>query len=112
MPYVRYRQTKIKLDEDPRSGICAIGHTPNKTDLHHWRNAYPTRKVKKNPKLALENTGEFGYPHHKMANAIRTFIEIPEEDLPKYIATMDEVTIKNFRIQLLRSLEIIGVDNV
>lgn len=77
---VTYQKTRIKipLDENPRKGICdGCGRSKKSgeikvTQLHHWFYKYHLSTVKKNPRLALENTNEFCFnPCHKAADALR-----------------------------------------
>jgi hypothetical protein len=75
----------VTLPFDPRNHICEAcgksvesGEIKN-TALHHWYYAYAPQTVKKNPLLALDNTSEFCYYCHQLADAIRTlFYANPE----------------------------------
>jgi len=77
---VTYKRTRIRVPckENPRKGICeGCGRRVNRkeikvTQLHHWIYAFLLQTVKKNPKLALENTNEFCFnPCHRAADALR-----------------------------------------
>jgi len=70
----------VVLPFDPRKGKCAgCGKTKangeiKSTALHHWWYAYQPKTVKQNPILALENTSEFCYYCHQLADAIRALL--------------------------------------
>jgi len=74
---IRYQTITVTLPEDPRKGICeACGKSVHKgeiktTHLHHWCYAYMPRTVRKNPKLALENTSELCFYCHSIADMLR-----------------------------------------
>lgn len=77
---VTYQRTRIMVpcDENPRRGICdGCGRRKSTgeikvTQLHHWLYKYRLSTVKKNPRLALDNTNEFCFnPCHKAADSLR-----------------------------------------
>jgi hypothetical protein len=87
----------IVLPEDPRKHVCeACGKSVFKgeikvTALHHWKYAYRAETVRKNPMLALENTTEYCFACHRIADGIRALLDVnPEravavlETLPPY----------------------------
>lgn len=92
---VRYKQTKIPLNKNPRKGKCdGCGRSIRKeeiktTQLHHWIYKYLTETVKANPQLALENTNEFCYyPCHRAADALRV---LTVDITPTYYQTIVDV---------------------
>jgi len=69
----------VTLPFDPRNGKCSacakvVGVDIKMTALHHWYYAYKPKTVKKNPILALENTSEFCFYCHQLADAIRALL--------------------------------------
>jgi len=92
---VTYKRTRIRVPckENPRRGICeGCGRRIKRkeikvTQIHHWFYAYLLRTVKKNPKLALENTNEFCFnPCHRSADALRMLTaEIRPENYDKIV---------------------------
>lgn len=78
-----YRHTRLWMNKNPRKGKCeACGHThtkkgkPIRSQIHHWRYAYPTSEVRKNHNLALHYTSELCYRCHRYADALRRFYDI------------------------------------
>ena len=71
--YIKYRNTNISIKsvKPIRDKICKACRRKGKTDLHHFAYVYPTKLVKKNHILALENTIELCYRCHRIANAMR-----------------------------------------
>ena len=71
---------QVILPFDPRKGVCsACGKSKAKgeitmTSMHHWRYAYKPDTVRKNPILALENTSEFCFSCHRVADALRNLL--------------------------------------
>ena len=50
---------------------CEVCGKEGKIDFHHYKYAYKTSEVRKDPQLALENTIMLCYTHHKIADAMR-----------------------------------------
>lgn len=99
-PYVKYRKTRIKVQDNRRTGKCFFGHRANKTDLHHFRYAYTTSYVKAHPERVFDNTGECCYPHHIMANTVRKFGEMKPKALQVIVKHLDEVSAQRLRTQM------------
>lgn len=70
----------VTLPFDPRKGVCQACKKSKKageiksTHLHHWRYAYQPKTVKKNPLLAIENTGEYCFYCHQLADGLRALL--------------------------------------
>lgn len=93
---VRYRSNKrgkavyvtVDVDKPIRIGVCeACGRKIEDgqisvTALHHWFYKYRNETVKKKPILALENTSEYCFYGHLIADAIRMLISVKN---PKWI---------------------------
>lgn len=75
---VRYKTITVYFDKNPRTGKCKCCDKKAKTQLHHWKYKYTIKEVKKNPKLALENTTELCYFCHRVANALKFVLEQKE----------------------------------
>ena len=66
----RGRGFKVLVNYPIRTGICACCGKKGWTARHHWIYKYKVSEVRKNPKLALENTTELCYPTcHDVANS-------------------------------------------
>ena len=104
---IKYRRAKITLDTDPRKGHCEVCPNEGKTDTHHWRYQFPTSEVRKKPELALRNTAELCFPHHRLANALKMIAEAKPEMLVALIKTMDDETYFQFsdNISIIDELE-------
>jgi hypothetical protein len=76
----------VYLDEDPRKGVCeACGRSVKRgeiknTALHHFCYKYKPETVKKNPKLALENTVELCFSCHRIADALRNLFSVKNDE--------------------------------
>lgn len=57
----------------------------NKLDCHHWKYAYETKDVRKNPMWVIHNTSWLCMPCHDLGNAMRIYHEKPKrvEELEK-----------------------------
>jgi len=75
-------------DAPPLTGFCTCCGKKCKGDTHHFVYAYATKKVRKNPMLALENTTELCFPCHRVANALKLLHE-----------TKDEIAINLYKLQ-------------
>ena len=107
---VRYRHNKrgkpvvvtVDVDKPIRIGICEackrrVGDGQiNVTALHHWFYKYKNETVKKNPMLALENTNEYCYFGHMIADAIRMLISVKNPEWIKNVleSAPDEVYLR------------------
>lgn len=86
---VLYHKTTIMVPYpvNPRKGVCVACKRTIKagqiktTQLHHHKYAYTTAKVKKNPILALENTSEYCYACHQIADALRAITFLKDQNL-------------------------------
>lgn len=74
---VRYRRARVTV-EGFRPKNCAACGVRGRVELHHWKYAYTTAEVRKNPQLALKFTIPFCYKHHKIADYIRRILKDPE----------------------------------
>ena len=67
---VIYHNTPIfvPMDSSPRKGICSACRRKKPdikvTALHHWKYAYQTKTIKKDPQNALGNSTEFCFSSH------------------------------------------------
>ncbi len=68
-----YRKIRVQV-EGTRPTRCAACAAQGRIEMHHWKYAYTTEQVRKNPQLALENTIPFCYQCHKLADAIRNLM--------------------------------------
>ena len=75
-----YRKLRVWMKKPPRKGICEACGRKGRTNMHHWRYAYKTSEVRKNPELAIDNTTELCYYCHRLADAIRRLYEEMERD--------------------------------
>jgi 5-methylcytosine-specific restriction endonuclease McrA len=76
MRKVRYRRATIVVpDAPPLTGICECCGNKRKTDTHHVVYLFKTSEVRKNPKLALENTVQLCFPCHRVADAMRIVLQ-------------------------------------
>jgi len=74
---IKYRRITVKLDFNPRSGVCEACGRKGKTDLHHTKYAYKTSEVRKKPMLALHHTIELDFHCHRIANAVQLIEKYP-----------------------------------
>jgi hypothetical protein len=78
----RGKGVRLTLPFDPRKGVCsACGKSKHRkeikfTSLHHWKYAYKPSTVAKNPILVLENTSEFCFGCHPVADAFRNLMKL------------------------------------
>jgi len=99
----------VFLPFDPRKGICQACKKSKKageiksTHLHHWRYAYQPRTVKKNPLLAIENTGEYCFYCHQLADGLRALLTAR----PIRVAWVAKTLEGNNRKKLIKILEAI-----
>lgn len=90
----------IYLPEDPRKHQCEackrkVGQGIKSTALHHTSYKYKGDTVKKNPKLALDNTIEVCFTHHKIADALRVLTDFnPNHILMTYKVISGEAKTK------------------
>jgi hypothetical protein len=84
---VTYKGRRFTVEADfIRSKTCeCCKKSGRKLYLHHLKYAYPMKEVRKNPKLALDNTITLCFTCHDVANTIRKLIEADEEILEKLI---------------------------
>jgi hypothetical protein len=71
---VQYRRIRVTVEHD-KLNVCQACDKEGRTELHHWLYAYSTDQVRASPQLALENTDEYCFLCHKVANAIRFLVE-------------------------------------
>lgn len=76
---IMYRNRSVKVST-PRKNVCEacgrkVGDEITRTNRHHWKYAYKYKTVKANPDLALENTSEYCYHCHQIADAIKTLTD-------------------------------------
>ena len=71
-----YHRLKLKLNFNPRSGICKACGRRGFTNIHHWRYAFTYPEIYRNNKLALLNTTELCYPDHDLGDAMRKLFNI------------------------------------
>lgn len=89
---VDYQGKKIyvELDEPPKKGVCSacgkkVGREIKITQLHHFRYAYSKKQIEKNPKLALENTAELDFHHHKLGNALMNLLSVTLDNVGEIV---------------------------
>jgi len=75
----------------PRKYTCdacqrKVGEGIKQTHRHHWKYAYAYKTLKANPDLALENTSEYCYHCHQIADAIKTLTDV--KDVAKVIQVL------------------------
>ena len=80
---VQYQRTKVRVPSDKpiKKGICEGCGFKGETHLHHHKYAYRAATVKKNPKLALENTCELCYACHLLGNSLMTLFRRKEDSM-------------------------------
>lgn len=81
----------VYLPFDPRKGVCsACGKSKyvmgedgkpqiKATSLHHWIYAYKAETVRKNPILVIDNTSEFCFACHQIADGLRNIMRLSPE---------------------------------
>jgi len=75
-----YRNRSVVVSK-PRNHICdackrKVGDEIKRTNRHHWKYAYTYKTVKANPELALENTSEYCFHCHQIADAIKKLTDV------------------------------------
>lgn len=70
-----YRNIKIRLDRNPRKGVCEACGRRMRTQRHHWRYKWPKWRVVKNPKLVLDCSNEYCFPDHRLADVLRKWFQ-------------------------------------
>jgi len=109
----RGKGVKIVLPFDPRKGVCsACGKSKHKgeiksTCLHHWKYAYKPSTVAKNPILVLENTSEFCFACHMIADAFRNLMRLSPKRVMKVANTMQKELKEKFTVICNLYLEVI-----
>jgi hypothetical protein len=95
--YIRYKKTNLHVNVDYliRNKICECCGKHTKTDLHHWKYAYPTKQVQKYKLLALDNTVELCWSCHRLANCISHLDNDDQEKVNKLIKLRDKLRNKN-----------------
>lgn len=84
----------VYLSFDPRKGICqGCGKSVEKqeiklTALHHWKYAYQPETVQKNPVLVLENTSEFCFACHQIADGLRSIMKFTSNEKVINVSTL------------------------
>ena len=79
---IRYRRITVEVEGERPKKCCVCEKEFKKIDMHHFKYAYKTDEVRKNPQLALENTIPVCYYCHRIADALRK-IEENEERVDK-----------------------------
>ena len=106
---VMYHNRSIVVSK-PRRNQCdackrKIGEAIKRTNRHHWKYAYKYKTVKANPDLALENTGEYCYHCHQIADALRLLSEVKKvEDIVNVFGTAPLSVQQNIR----RAIDVIN----
>jgi hypothetical protein len=100
----------ITLPFDPRKGVCeSCGKSKHKfnpdgtpeiklTSLHHWKYAYTPETVKNNPILILDNTSEFCFACHQVADGLRGIMKLSPERALKTMKKMPEEMQEKFLV--------------
>jgi len=102
----------VWLPEDPRKHVCeACGRSVLKceiktTALHHWKYAYRAETVRKNPMFALENTSEYCFPCHKIADGIRALLDVNPERAVAVLETLPVEKRDKFLLIVKKLLEL------
>lgn len=103
----------VYLPFDPRKGVCSgcgksihVMESDGKpqikmTSLHHWKYAYKAETVRKNPILILDNTGEFCFACHQIADGLRNILKLSPERAVKVIMTMPKEMREKFEVIIL-----------
>ncbi len=92
---IMYRNRSVIVSE-PRKNVCEacgrkVGEEIKRTNRHHWKYAYQYKTVKANPELALENTSEYCYRCHQIADAIKVLTDCKNlTDVLKVLNTAPE----------------------
>lgn len=86
----------VTLPYDPRKHVCeACGKSVEDgeiktTALHHWRYAYRAETVRKDPWKALENTSEYCFYCHQIADGIRALLDVKPERAVLVLETLPQ----------------------
>ena len=75
--YIKYRRARIKIETKKPDKCECCGKKAKKLDYHHWKYAYTTDEVIRNPLLVLDNTSVLCFPCHKRGDALRICWEEP-----------------------------------
>lgn len=80
----------VELDSPPKKGVCQacgkrVGKDIKITALHHFCYSYSKKQIAKDPKLALENTAELDFPHHKLGNALMNLLSVKLDNIGEII---------------------------
>jgi len=75
-----YKGLKVKLDRNPRTGICEACGRDGRTQRHHFRYPYSKEQVKKNPELVLRHTAELCWACHALADVLRKWYKKKGEE--------------------------------
>jgi hypothetical protein len=97
---VRYHGHSVLVStrRDDLCGACGrkVGDGIKRTNRHHWRYAYAWKTVRANPELALENTVEYCFKCHPIADAVRLLTSVKNcSDVASVVHTApDEIQTK------------------
>lgn len=100
----RGKGVRITLPFDPRQGVCqACGKSKHRkeikvTALHHWKYAYKSATVAKNPILVLENTVELCFGCHPVADAFRNLMKLSPRRVMLVAQLMPDELVVEFAI--------------
>ena len=72
---LKYRRLTVEVDFVRPKKCCVCEKTFKKIDMHHWKYAYKTDEVRKNPQLALHYTIPVCFYCHRIADAFRKLTE-------------------------------------
>lgn len=84
---LKYRRYTIRLDFNPRKGICQCCGKKGLTNMHHWKYEFTTKAVKEDNSLALKNVSELCFVCHNLANDAKHILD----DFCRYLKLLDLV---------------------
>ena len=89
---VDYQGKKIyvELDEPPKKGVCEacgkrVGEEIKITQTHHFKYAFSKKQIAKDPSLALKNTAELDFFHHKLGNALMNLLSVTLDNVGEIV---------------------------
>ena len=100
---IMYRNRSVVVSK-PRKNICdackrKVGDGIKRTNRHHWKYAYTYKTVKANPELALDNTVEYCFHCHQIADAIKALTDVKDaSSIIKVLETAPANVQSSFRV--------------
>lgn len=99
---IMYRNRSVVVSK-PRKHTCdacnrKVDEGIKRTNRHHWKYAYTYKTVKANPELALENTSEYCFHCHQIADAIKKLTDVKDvSTIIKVLKTAPPKVQRSFR---------------